>query len=377
MVPTIFVSDAVGHERLDIAQHGSPEPASGWKALSLLYQGSFAACGFRLERVLRPEIYQTDRARALLGVRTGDWHLAVKPMEHLRPFHGVPNAFVCDWPFPELSSEVLGGSPFFDQVRLLRQADVVLCPTSFTTDTLRRAGVERAVTLPPHIVAHAGFAAGTGPDGAERRFLCVVEAASLPRQLGPAIEGFTRAASRRGGLHLLVRLRGGGNEDVAALRRKAVQLVDELGSAPAVTVESETGAGAEEGARTHFFLSAHAAPGLHVPLVEAMAAGLVPVATLTAGTASFLPPEAAVPVEARADTLDGQGEPIGRFMPLTSNPPTAEAVKNAVLAAAALDEATRARIAALARDTAERRFGLAAFKEGLACLGAMLPGVQR
>ena len=70
--------------------------------------------------------------------------------------------------------------------------------------------------------------------------------------------------------------------------------------------------------------------------------------------------------------LDRADEPIARFLPLTSYVPTAAAVRDAVLAAAALDHATRSRMAMIGRENAERRFGSAAFKAGLSALSAFV-----
>ena len=376
-MPKVFVSDAIGQERLVFSPAPAPggQRPRGWKALSALYQASFAACGFEVEQVVRPEIYHTDRARQLRGVQAGDWHLAVKPIEHLRPFHGVPNVFVCDWPFPELSASILGGSPFFDQVRVLRMADAVLCCTGFTTRTLQQAGVERAITCPPHIPPHA---AREAPDRRRdgRRFLCVVDGDHVSRQLGFAIEGFAQAAARRGDLRLAIRLQGGGESQAAQLRQRVAQAgaSDETVS----IVSDDGGAGPEELlAGADFLLCAHAAAGLHLPLAAAMLAGVPVASTIGGGTASFLPPNAAAPIATRSDTLDGDGEPIGRFMPLTSDVASAESVRDAVLAAAASDEAARTRMAENARRAAERHFGMPAFEAALARLAERLPARPR
>lgn len=357
-MPTLFVSDATGEGRLAPAP---PAFSPGWAALSALYQASFAACGFRIQRTLRPEIYASPEARTALGARPGDCHLAVKPIEHLRPFHGLPNLFVCDWPFPELSSSPLGGSPFFDQLRLLQAADAVLCTTPFTTATLHRAGVGSAVTLSPQVPPLP-----LGNPGPGCRFLCVVEAGNLPRQLGLTLEGFAQAAASSPRLHLTLRLRGGSEADLATLRRHAAA----RGAGDQVDVLPD-----EDGDhQQHFFLCAHAAPGLYLPLLHAMAAGLPPVTTRIAGTASYLPPGAAIPIATHPDLLDGDGEPIGRFLPLTSHPATAEAIRDALLGAASLDEPTRRRMADAARTAAQRHFSAAAFESALARL---LPNLQR
>ena len=378
-MPKVFISDAILQERLVIgpARPDQGHAPWGWKALSALYQASLVTCGYRIAPIVRPEIYQTDIARRVLGVEAGDWHLAVKPMEHLRPFHGVPNVFVCDWPFPELSGTPLGDSPFFDQVRLLRMADAVACCTDFTTDTLRRAGVERAITLPPHIPPPEGVDPSrrhSSREGTGCRFLSIVDADHLSRQLGSTIEGFAAAATQQDDLRLVICVQGADAQLLANLRQRVAEVVTTTEAGETISVLGGTGAdgGAELRASVDFFLCTDAAAGLRLPMVEAMLAGLPLVTTINAGTASFLPQEAAVPIRTERWTLDRNDEPIARFRPLTCHPSTAAAVRDAVLAAAALDDDTRSRMAAIARASAEHHFGFAAFKEALGQLGAFV-----
>ena len=372
-MPKVFVSDAILQERLTIgsSQLDQDQAPWGWKALSALYQASLVACGYQITPIVRPEIYQTDIARRVLGVEPSDWHLAIKPIEHLRPFHSIPNVFVCDWPFPELSGTALGDSPFFDQARLLRMADAVLCCTDFTTDTLRRAGVERAITLPPYIPPPEAVAPSR--PGAGCRFLSVVDTSHLSRQLGPAIAGFAEAARRQDGLRLVICVQGADAQILASLRQRVAEIMDTVEADETISI---LGAGPDGAAGLYasgdFFLCTDAAPGLCLPLVRAMQAGLPIVTTMTAGTARFVPPEAAVPVETERGTLEREDEPIARFLSLTTSPPTAATVCNAVLAAAALDDGDRFRMAATCREIVERRFGLAAFRSGLSQLSAFV-----
>jgi glycosyltransferase involved in cell wall biosynthesis len=189
------------------------------------------------------------------------------------------------------------------------------------------------------------------------------------------IEGFARAAAHRHGLHLILCLQGGGAEALAALQRQVTQAVPGPTREETLSVVGSAADGTETRLRAgaDFFLCADAAPGLHIPLVEAMWAGLPLVTTMTAGTASFLPAEAAVTIATERQTFAGDDEPISRFLPLTCHAPTADAVKDAVIAAASLDAAARAHLAKTGREIAERRFGLAAFRQGLTQLAACLP----
>ena len=399
---TVFISDAVHTGRLAFgATHPPSGPASReFAELSALYQASLVAAGHAVQPVLRPEIYQTAVARQALGVADGDWHLAVKPIEHFRPFHGLPNVLVCNWPYPELSVSRLGPSPFSDQVRLLNQADAVACCTGFTAEALRAAGVQRVVVLPPHVPGPAGIARKR-PD--EQVFLTVADIDRLPRQLGRTIEGFAQARALHGGLRLVVRLLGAPPRPAAALRSDVLQALehrptelvrpsgkdarhDEQPELPSDSLRSEQALalGESDGAVSFtaggretpadFFLCASAAEGLPVPLVQAMLAGVPLVTTMSSGIGSFLVPGSAVAIETLRAAAHPDDEPMARRMRLTVNPPTAQAVRDAVLAAASLDGPARANMAATCRHLADRHFGLAAFQSGLAQLDRLVAG---
>ena len=305
--------------------------ARGWEQLAALYTASLESCGYGAVSVLRPEIYQTEAARRVLGVEPADWHLAVKPIEHLRPFHGIPNVFVCDWPFPELTASTPGGSAFSDQKRMLQRAAAARASTPGTAAPVRSAGLARVRTFPPAITRPQQ------PRPAERapgpRFLC-----ADPGQASLVTQAFARAAAQRPGLDLV--LYGPNDEPAADASAEWQRLLSEA----------------------DFFLCAAPATGLNLPLVQAMLAGVPLVTPLQSGTASLLPRQAAVPIEAQ---------------PGPSGSVTADAVRDAVLAAAELDAASRARMAACARDSAERRFSLAAFAAGLTELHRLLASLAQ
>lgn len=161
---------------------------------------------------------------------------------------------------------------------------------------------------------------------------------------------------------------------LAELRQRAVQVGAGAGLEERIAIfgADAVGAATELRANADFFLYAAAVAGLPLSLAEAMLAGLPLVTTITSGVADLLPQEAAVPILTGRGTLDPEDEPIARFLPLTTHPPTAEAVRDAIFAAAALDEAARSRLGAASRAIAERRFGLAAFKVGLRAISGIL-----
>ena len=192
----------------------------------------------------------------------------------------------------------------------------------------------------------------------------------MSRQLGPTIEGFAEAARHHDGLSLVICVQGADAPLLADLRRRVAGAVTPAEADKTISILGGDGATGLY-ASADFFLCADAAPGLPLPLLDAMLAGMLPVATTNARIRSCLPQEAAVPISTGRTTLNGNDEPIARFLPLTADPPTATAIRDAVLAAA-LDDAARFRMVEIGQEAAERRFGLAAFEAGFSQLGAFI-----
>jgi glycosyltransferase involved in cell wall biosynthesis len=381
---TVFVSDAVEDERLAFSR--SPASISvrfrRWKELSGRYQASLVACGFGVERVLRPEIYQTEAARRIRNVSAGDWHLAVKPIEHIRPFHGIPNVFVCDWPYPEISTSSHGISRFFHQPNLLKAAQVVACCTDFTAQTLRTAGLQRVITLPPYIPVEE-------PDNSvdnlvlsndgRRTFVTTADVERPAREVGPTIEGFRQAQAQHGNLRLVIKLLGGEPEVSAEFKRCALKLLSLSGSDDAISFAFDIPGNPSlpdllRGA--DFFVCASPAEGLPLPLVQAVLAKVPLVTTMESGIGSILPHGSAVTIPTTRAAADEFDEPMARVMTLTCNRPTAEGICGSIMRALDLDDAARAEMTKACRQVAERRFGLSAFKAGLECLKNYVPMQQ-
>ena len=374
---SVFISDTIREERLPFGL-GNVQPTSWrghFKHLSALYADGLRASGYDILSLVRPEIYQSEIARRICGVAAGDWHLAVKPIQDLRPFHGIPNVFVCDWLGVEFSNQEAAFSPFNDHAALLGQADAVICCTSAMTGILQRAGVV-AITLPPYIMMPAPKQDAKNDRraalGGTTRFVTIAEFDRLRWRLELMIEGFAIARARGAPIVLTVFVQGPkvlSPGDVAAEVARQLGRDGIDGSIHFVSVSTlqdqrwtEFAYGAE------YFLMCSPTDGLPIALIEAMQAGIVPVATTSIGTTSVLVCGAAIVIETRPVSIDPAGGPLTESLYRTSYLPSAAAIGDAILAAVALDVSERASMADIGRDAMRACFGLEAFRLGIAHL---------
>jgi glycosyltransferase involved in cell wall biosynthesis len=114
-----------------------------------------------------------------------------------------------------------------------------------------------------------------------------------------------------------------------------------------------------------FFLCCDAVGGLSLSLVEAMMAGVPLLTTMTSATGSFLIQGCAVPIPTVTVVADEIDDPMARFMKLGCDVPTASGIRDAILAAVDLDDATCTTMTTACRQIADRNFGIAAFRAGL------------
>lgn len=206
---TIFISDAVGEERIGFGSFASRDRAAQgrWHRLAALYRVGFADLGIDTRDLVRPEIYQTDIARAVLGVRDGDWHLAVKPFPHLRPFHGIPNVFVCDGIDDFDAARSDGSSPFHNRATVFNRADAVLCLTEGARDVLQSAGVRQAILLPPRVSLPALWAERRSrhvPDDRTACFAFFLDRDAPSDTLDHVLQDLAAARQQNGTLRLVV-----------------------------------------------------------------------------------------------------------------------------------------------------------------------------
>ena len=155
MKQRVFISNTMDEEKLPFIS--SEEMKYGrahysWKIIADLYQQGLEAASLETNRIIRPEIYQTQIAQNTLGLKYDDVHIAVKPIEHIRPFYGMKNIFISGWEFPEFSDKAYNDNPLFNQIMILKHADQIWCWSDFTANNLKSYGIKTAITLSPPVI---------------------------------------------------------------------------------------------------------------------------------------------------------------------------------------------------------------------------------
>ena len=366
----IFFSHVLGPARLPFAATPPADSLTSdhWEDLASSYRDGLLACGKQIVDVLRPEIYSTDIAKSSLGVLAQDWHLVVKPIEHIRPFHGMANVFVSDWPFALLSSRTGGISPFFHQLRLLNRATAVACCTEATTTALRAAGVSRAIHVPPLRLTRR---TKTAPRFRSARATCTVvasaEAKSLLRWHVPLIQGFASAWAQDSRLRLIVAVTGAELRPSTTLRAEllvAAGIEDPEGAILVRSMPVATGL-PEWLVQADCFIWEGRPFGLPLPLIDAALAGLPLIVSEAAAAAVGLPSGTYIPLATRLHPVETIDEPVVQVLPLWHQAPDAEAVREAILMAASFDRKILAARAPCIQRAMHDYFGLEAFRSGL------------
>ncbi|MFC7206851.1 hypothetical protein ACFQOZ_08735 [Comamonas endophytica] len=155
MKKRFFISNAIDEEKLPFISNEEMKFGRAhysWKIVADLYSKGLEAADIETYRVIRPEIYQSKIAQETFGVRHDDNHLAVKPIEHIRPFYGMKNIFNSGWEFPQFSNESFNGNPLNNHINILKNADQIWCWSNFTRDNLKSYGIDTAITLPPPVI---------------------------------------------------------------------------------------------------------------------------------------------------------------------------------------------------------------------------------
>lgn len=316
----------------------------------------------------------------------------MKPIEHLRPFHGLANLFVCGWEFPEFSGSDFGTSPMLDQLSILRRADRVLCWTDFTRDNLRAAGLDNVVTLPPTIkevptsdsetaldmasLTLDSFKQGSDTNYVPLRkrlvdareatlFTAVLNPFDRRKRLPTLIEGFQLALDSGADTRLIVKLVVDNEGTTLANINPILNLHFEYlaRSEKVIFSADHLDEAAMAGFRGigDFYVGAPSAEGLNLPAIEAALAGVPLVVPLNTAMGAYLTDNQVVPIAFEEEIASEPINGLVDYMAFTHFPPTAQSVCNAILEAAAMDASDRKAMAGRARRAVSLRFSAKRF----------------
>lgn len=352
-----LLSNAIGADRLPRFQEVSAvfgRAHYSWKINANLYRRGLQKIRL-LKDIEAPDIYQDPIAKRVAGIEDTDVHLVDKPIEALRPLFGNKNVAIEVWEFPELSTQDFTGDPRNNQVAMLRKFDCVWCGSSFTTENMRRHGIN-AIHLPPPVAAFvdtateslAGVPAvrlNTADFGHaqfedlediisrnKKIYLCVLAPYDRRKNVKNLIEGFLASRASHGSI-LIVKL----------ILDNVVTTVGNINEILAVhyglsaTSDSVVFVGAYLGAEQmanlynscSFFVSAASAEGLNLPLIEAMTHGRPVIAPNNTAMKDYIAPDHALVMGYEEAEAVGPIHALHEHLKTTHFPPSARQVKTA------------------------------------------------
>jgi glycosyltransferase involved in cell wall biosynthesis len=391
---TVYISSLLDEERLPFQ---NPELIYGqahysWKLITKLYSEGLVRAKISSKAIVRPEIYQDPIARSVLGISSNDIHIAVKPVEHLRPYYGLNNLFVCGWEFPEFFTGNYGLSPFYDQLAVLRRADRILCWTDFTRNNLLAAGVKQAITLPPPIqptvssdeakvlamssvflnsadisrkcdVVNFGQVMNRSPKNV---FLAVLNPFDRRKRIDKLLEGARQARAAGNEFLLVVKLVIDGKQTTIANINKILHsnygYREKSDSVVFCAGDLDDPSMAALRARSDFHLSAPSAEGLNLPLVESALQYIPVITTRNTAMASYLGHNDAVWIGCTPETADKSVNAFAKYSDFTHYPATPDAIATAICTALSLSVDERRTLAKRGHDAVKARFGQSRFE---------------
>ncbi|VWX53877.1 glycosyltransferase [Novosphingobium sp. 9U] len=393
----VFISDAIGHERLPFSN--SKEIVYGkahysWKLISKMYHEALEKIHIHTWNISAPDIYQSEEARHLAHISAEDIHIAVKPIEHIRPMFGVRNFFVCGWEFPEFSKECLDGNPNNNYVAIMKRAERVMCWSSFSASNLKRYGVRSAVALPPPVVAlmdkrhefsgdivcchyapsephnFAYSSLGAVRENYHHVFFIVMNPWDRRKNFASLVQAFTKYKSSIGKSKksaLVIKLV---IDNVTTLAEHSIEILEKHFGTENISEDiyffgknilSSQMVGLYK--KFDFYISSSSAEGLNLPLIEAMAVGMVPISSTATAMGDYITEENALVLPTSSATADAHFSALAGSLKLTHFPPEQEELMTSFAKATDMTSAMRNAKSARARQTVEERYGLSRFDQ--------------
>ena len=385
-------------------------PHYSYRFAEAKFRAAFGAAGVPLRQILMPEYHAHDAGRV------GDpraVHLIFRSTEHIRLLKPAVNICCYAWEFEVLRDWTGPGEhPFRNQVRMLSLCDEIWVPCTFTRDVLRRHGLINTQVIPapiampstprrsrrdalsaigqlglmplvanflrPHgdmaqmaangAVSLIDVLAPPAADAASPVYLSVLNPEDFRKNLDGLLRGFHHFQQVVPRAVLVVKLLTSASR-FPLERAIAEVLPNKLASGSVIAndhivflnaflSDEDLGALYEV---ADFYLCASLAEGQNLPLLEAMAHGVVPVSPAHTAMADYVTADNAFVIEttrvaAPSEHLDGAN--AGK--PYHVDACSARQVYDGLLHSAQAAPADRHRRAELARQTVRERFGIEA-----------------
>ncbi len=391
-----LISNAIEHERFpntsssDGIVYGKAHYS--WKIIARMYREALEKLDMDVRMITSPDIYQSAEAKNIVGIEKDDIHIAVKPIEHIRPVFGIRNFFICGWEFPEFSEKPLNNNPAHNHISTLKRADMILCWSTYTEDNLKRYGITKVAAIPPPVSAllnhnsvsvkdigclfhdrdvEHGFSYSTIREvraNYDNIFFTVLNPWDGRKNLFNLISGFSKYQSRNSGdkSALFIKL------IVDNVHTKAENIIEILGGSYNISeidtniffvgenLSGEQMTGLYQ--LFDFYMCASSTEGLNLPLIEAMCLGMVPISSAETAMKDYITEDNAILLSADRGKAGAHFSAVSGLLTLTHFPPDQQEIAAGFGKAARLSQRQRQQKAGNARRTVERRYGLSRFQ---------------
>lgn len=405
MKQRVFISNAIDEEKIPFIS--SKEMKFGrahysWKIVADLYHQGLEAAGLEIQRVVRPEIYQTEIAQRVMKLRHDDIHLAVKPVEHIRSFYGIKNIFVAGWEFPEFSDRSYGGNPLYNYISILNHADQIWCWSDFTTNNLKSYGINTAITMPPPVIIPSRFeekhsilesaslALNTMriPVPEDIRplgdvlyeykgsviFFSILNPGDERKQIKLMLTAFQMALNKKPNMILIIKLvidniftTVGNIQEILRVRYRFE------GQSDRIFFIGDTltyGQMADLMQTANFYLCTSSTEGLNLPMIEAMSQGLVPISSRATAMADYIHEENAIIIENEKSLTEGMYHFLYDHLLTTHFPPRLSSIVDALVFATELSDSDYMSLSNQAKKTIYKKYSIQSFIDRLKEIGA-------
>jgi len=405
MKKRFFISNTIEKEKLPFI--AAEEMKFGrahysWKIVADLYHQGLEAAGMEMHRVIRPEIYQSEIAQKTFGIRHDDSHIAVKPIEHIRPFYGMKNIFISGWEFPQFSNTPFNNNPLNDHINIMKHADEIWCWSNYTTTNLNLHGIQTAITIPPpvivprivdsNIVENLGtLALNTARVPAptdikmleevlitykkSKIFLTVLNPFDKRKQIKLMLSAFTSALSKNQNMILIVKLV---IDNISTTLGNIQEILhahhDFYGKNDRIIFIGETlshGQMMKLMQKADFYLCTSSTEGLNLPMIEAMSLGVVPISSKATAMADYIHSQNAIVLDVNEKSTDGAYHSLHQYLPTTHFPPRLASTINALTSAANMSDRTYKSLSNQAQKDAREKYSLQAFISNVTAIGAI------